>query len=93
MQALSAQKFREQQDVERRRHLEEMRSREAEKLSAVFERRKAIDAAATDRKEAMLKRAQVSCSLVGMGARFLKTGYPVFKWSKIQVLYKNRFLG
>ena len=57
-QALSAQKFREQQEGERRRHLEEMRSREADKLTAVFERRMAIETATAERKEAMLKRAQ-----------------------------------
>lgn len=56
---MAAQKFREQQEGERRRHLEEMRSREADKLTAVFERRKAIETATAERKEAMLKRAQV----------------------------------
>ena len=60
LQALAAQKFREQQEGERRRHLEEMRSREAGKLTAVFERRKAIETATAERKEAMLKRAQES---------------------------------
>ena len=62
-QALAAQKFREQQEGERRRHLEEMRSREAGKLTAVFERRKAIETATAERKEAMLKRAQASMTM------------------------------
>ena len=58
-QALSAQKYREQQEGERRAHLQEMRSRDADKLTAVFERRKAIETATLERKEALLKRAQV----------------------------------
>ena len=61
---MAAQKFREQQEGERRRHLEEMRSREADKLTAVFERRKAIETATAERKEAMLKRAQVRIAAI-----------------------------
>ena len=57
IQALAAQKFREQQEAERRKHLEQMRFRESDKLAAVSERRKAIESATMERKEAMLKKA------------------------------------
>ena len=71
LQALAAQKFREQQEGERRRHLEEMRSREAGKLTAVFERRKAIETATAERKEAMLKRAQESMNMTFSSCQIL----------------------
>ncbi|XP_059084305.1 inner centromere protein B-like isoform X5 [Tigriopus californicus] len=55
--AQASQKFREQQEFERRRHFELLRSKENEKLSAVVERRKAIESADRERKEALLKKA------------------------------------
>ena len=58
LQAVAAQKFREQQELERRKHIEQMRFREQDKLNAVAERRRAIEAADRERKEAMLKKAQ-----------------------------------
>ena len=67
---MAAQKFREQQEGERRRHLEGMRSREADKLNAVFERRKAIETATAERKEAMLKRAQVWMQITHFSCQF-----------------------
>ena len=42
LQAMAQQKFREQQEVERRKRLEELRSRENDKHAQVEERRKAI---------------------------------------------------
>ena len=58
LQAAAAQKFREQQEVERRRHAEQIRFREQDKWNQVAERRRAIEAADRERKEAMLKKAQ-----------------------------------
>ena len=57
-QAIAAQKFREQQEVERRRHLEELRYRDEDKRSQVEERRRAIESADKERREAMLKKNQ-----------------------------------
>ena len=57
-QAIAAQKFREQQEVERRRHFEELRYRDEDKRSQVEERRRAIEAAERERKEALLKKNQ-----------------------------------
>ncbi len=57
-QAMAAQKFRLQQEQERRAHLEQLRSREQDKLSQVTERRKAIETADKERKEALLKKAE-----------------------------------
>lgn len=57
IQAAAAQKFREQQEIERRKHLEQMRYREQDKLNQVAERRKAIEQADRERKEAMLRKA------------------------------------
>ena len=57
-QAVAAQRFREQQEVERRRHLEELRYRDEDKRSQVEERRRAIESADKERREAMLKKNQ-----------------------------------
>ena len=44
--------------MERRKHLEQQRLKESDKLSAVAERRKALENADRQRKEAMLRKAQ-----------------------------------
>jgi len=54
-----AQKFREQQELERRRHIEELRFRDEDKRSQVEERRKAIENAEQERRDALLKKNQV----------------------------------
>ncbi len=57
-QAAASQKFREQQEEERRRHLAQMRYREQDKWDKVAERRRAIESADRERKEAMLRKAR-----------------------------------
>jgi len=59
-----AQKFREQQELERRRHIEELRFRDEDKRSQVEERRKAIENAEQERRDALLKKNQVHKYLI-----------------------------
>merc|ERR550519_2807424 len=54
--ALNSQKFREQQENERRRHIEELRSKDQERRCLVEERRKEIEKAENERREALLLR-------------------------------------
>lgn len=58
MKALATQKFREQQEEERRRRLEEQRLRDVERRIQVEERKKAILEAERERREAMLRRSE-----------------------------------
>ncbi|XP_069984045.1 MAP7 domain-containing protein 1 isoform X24 [Penaeus vannamei] len=55
-QAAAAQKFREQQENERRRRLEDMRLRDADRRSQVEERKRIIQQAEQDRREAVLRK-------------------------------------
>ncbi|CAB4068674.1 unnamed protein product [Lepeophtheirus salmonis] len=54
--ALSAQKFRLQQELERRRHIEELRLRDTDKRHQVEERKKALEEAERDRRVALLRK-------------------------------------
>ncbi|XP_050708609.1 uncharacterized protein LOC126992984 isoform X14 [Eriocheir sinensis] len=54
--AAAAQRFREQQENERRRRLEEMRMRDADRRSQVEERKKIIQQAEQDRREAVIRK-------------------------------------
>ena len=53
-QALNAQKFREQQDFERRRHIEQLRMKDMDRRMQVEERRKEIEKSELERKEAII---------------------------------------
>ena len=55
-QALQAQKFREQQEAERRRHIESLRSKDMDRRQAVEERRREIESKELERKEAIIAR-------------------------------------
>ncbi|XP_069183147.1 MAP7 domain-containing protein 1 isoform X15 [Procambarus clarkii] len=55
-QAAAAQRFREQQENERRRRLEEMRLRDADRRSQVEERKRIIQQAEQDRREAVIRK-------------------------------------
>ena len=57
-QAMQQQKFREQQETERRKRLEEQRARDHDKFVQVEERRKAIEYAEKERRTALLKKNQ-----------------------------------
>merc|ERR550532_944057 len=52
--ALQAQKFREQQDLERRRHIETLRMKDMDRRMQVEERRKEIEKSELERKEAII---------------------------------------
>merc|ERR1719356_1321225 len=52
--ALQAQKFREQQENERRRHIDELRSKDMDRRQQVEERRKEIERSELERREAIL---------------------------------------
>jgi len=54
--ALNSQKFREQQENERRKHIEELRSKDYDRRHQVEERRKEIEKAENERREALLLR-------------------------------------
>lgn len=54
--ALNSQKFREQQENERRRHIEDLRSKDQERRCLVDDRRKEIEKAENERREALLLR-------------------------------------
>ena len=56
LQALAAHKFREQQEHERKRALEDARNREIAKQNQIKERREAIFEAERERREALLKK-------------------------------------
>ena len=56
LQALQAQKFREQQEAERRRHIETLRSKDHDRRQAVEERRREIESKELERKEAIIAR-------------------------------------
>ena len=53
-QALQAQRFREQQDHERRRHIEQLRMKDMDRRQQVEERRKEIEKSELERKEAII---------------------------------------
>lgn len=55
-QALAAQKYREQKDEERRRRIEDMKARDADRRTAVEERKRAIEEAERDRREFLLRK-------------------------------------
>lgn len=57
---MAAQKFREQKEEERKRRIEELRSKENDRRNLVEERKKAINDAERERREYILKRNQVS---------------------------------
>lgn len=57
-QAEHAQKLREQKEEERRRKIDDMKSRDSEKRAQVEERKKAIYEAEKERREYILKRNQ-----------------------------------
>ena len=57
-QAMQQQKFREQQETERRKRLDEQRARDHDKFVQVEERRKAIENAERERRSALLKKNQ-----------------------------------
>ena len=57
-QAMQQQKFREQQETERRKRLDEHRARDHDKYVQVEERRKAIENAERERRTALLKKNQ-----------------------------------
>merc|ERR1719400_3031349 len=52
--ALQAQRFREQQDHERRRHIEQLRMKDMDRRQQVEERRKEIEKSELERKEAII---------------------------------------
>merc|ERR1711892_1321062 len=52
--ALQAQKFREQQENERRRHIDELRNKDMDRRQQVEERRKEIERSELERREAIL---------------------------------------
>ena len=54
LQALQAQRFREQQDHERRRHIEQLRMKDMDRRQQVEERRKEIEKSELERKEAII---------------------------------------
>ena len=56
MQALQAQKFREQQEMERRRHIESLRLKDMDRRQAVEERRKELEKTELERKEAIIQK-------------------------------------
>ena len=58
LQAIHQQKYREQQEVERKKKLDELRSRENDKFAQVEERRRAIESAERERREALLRKNQ-----------------------------------
>lgn len=59
-QAMAAQKFREQKEEERRKRLEDMRVRDTDRRHQVEERKRQIWEAERDRREAILRKNQVS---------------------------------
>ena len=56
LQALQAQKFREQQEMERRRHIESLRLKDMDRRQAVEERRKELEKTELERKEAIIQK-------------------------------------
>ena len=56
LQALHAQKFREQQEIERRRHIEQLRMKDMDRRLQVEERRKEIEKSELERKEAIIQK-------------------------------------
>ena len=56
VQALQAQKFREQQEMERRRHIESLRLKDMDRRQAVEERRKELEKTELERKEAIIQK-------------------------------------
>jgi len=56
--AAQQQKFREIQELERRKRVEEQRARDHDKFQQVEERRRAIESAERERREALLKKNQ-----------------------------------
>lgn len=59
-QAVAAQKYREQKEDERRRRIDDLRSRENDRKQQVDERKRAIQDAEKDRRDYILRKNQVS---------------------------------
>lgn len=60
-QALAVQRYREQKEEERRRRLDEMRSRDFERRQQVEERKRQLFEVEREKREAILKKNQVIC--------------------------------
>ena len=58
LQAIQQQKYRELQETERKKRMEELRARENDKFAQVEERRRAIENAERDRRESLLRKNQ-----------------------------------
>ena len=58
LQAMQQQKYRELQEVERKKRMEDLRARENDKFAQVEERRRAIESAERDRRESLLRKNQ-----------------------------------
>ena len=82
-QALQAQKFREQQELERRRHIEQLRTKDMDRRQAVEERRKELETKELERKEAIIaknreretRQGQIFCRKFVLGKKLLKKRY------------------
>lgn len=68
-QALAVQRYREQKEEERRRRLDEMRSRDFERRQQVEERKRHLFEVEREKREAILKKNQVIS--MGVGERVL----------------------
>ena len=71
-QALAAHKFREQQEFERKRALEDARNREIAKQNQIKERREKIIEAERERRDELLKRNMVSENFFGFDIKVEK---------------------
>ena len=58
LKAIQQQKYRELQETERKKRMEELRARENDKFAQVEERRRAIENAERDRRESLLRKNQ-----------------------------------
>lgn len=59
MQAAAAQRFREQQEAARRQRLDQIRSKDSARRSQVEERKRLIQQAEQERREAVLRKSAV----------------------------------
>jgi hypothetical protein len=74
VQALQAQKFREQQELERRRHIEEHRNRDMDKRQQVEDRRRELEKVEQERREAIISRNKVQKHNMLLLARCFEEG-------------------